>query len=294
MTTTTQKQYASLFNILKTKIVKHDLEWIKHHPDETFKMITSFIKTNGEKYNITSQKNFITAILTSFKNDNGEIPTELFAFYKEYVEITRQLKEIIQNTVDLNKPTTRQLNGVIEWSKVVDKRNELAKNEYGSRRHLLLSMYTYLKPVRQDFNAIRIYNKTPRDKNKIDGNYIILNNKTKLLVLNEYKTLDEYGKFTITLPDELVQIIKFSLNKYPREYLFTTIDDNKPYLPNSFTYFSNNTLKDLFNKPSICVTMLRHSYISSLDFNKLTDAEKKQIAREMGHSINQQSQYRHI
>lgn len=40
--------------------------------------------------------------------------------------------------------------------------------------------------------------------------------------------------------------------------------------------------------------MLRHSFISSQDFNTLTEGEKKTLARDMGHSVAQQGQYRHI
>jgi hypothetical protein len=40
--------------------------------------------------------------------------------------------------------------------------------------------------------------------------------------------------------------------------------------------------------------MIRHAYINSLDFNKLTVAEKENIAKDMAHTIGTQDRYRLI
>jgi len=52
-------------------------------------------------------------------------------------------------------------------------------------------------------------------------------------------------------------------------------------------------LKKLFNKP-LTISLIRHSYINSLDFNKLSVIEKENIAKDMAHTVNTQDRYRLI
>jgi hypothetical protein len=229
--------------------------------------------------------------MVAYRGNDGIIPCKMQPYHQQYLQFFRQVKSTVTAFYDSNKPTDKQKEGVVAWEQVLQKREELSKQSYGSREHLLLSMYTYIPPLRQDFNHIKIYTKTPR----VDtGNYIVLNKKVKKLVMNDYKTSNIYGRFEKTLPEPLVEVIKASLNSLPREFLFTDVE-GQPYTEaNSFTVFSNRALKQAFNNNKISVSMLRHSFISSQDFNTLTEGEKKTLARDMGHSVAQQGQYRHI
>jgi hypothetical protein len=151
-------------------------------------------------------------------------------------------------------------------------------------------MYTYIPPLRQDFNEVRIYRRSPKEDK---GNYIVLNTRQQRMVMNEDKTQVSYGRYEVVLPKVLVKVINASLKETPREYLFTDLE-GKAYIANSFTKFSNKTLKDLFDNEHISVSLLRSSYISAQDFNKLTEGDKEVLAKQMRHSVSQQGQYRHI
>lgn len=291
MSEQTKRQYKSAYNVL-TKMTGQDMEHVIKHPKETFDRIKTYEYREGKRYDTKSIKNLLTAILSYYKGDDGLIPCDLQPYHKQYLHFFREIKGQVEAFYDKNEPTEKQKGGVLAWSDVIKKRAELEKAEYGSKRHLLLSMYTYIPPLRQDFNDVKILSRTPRNA---DGNYIILNTRTAKLVLNEYKTARLYGKFEADLPKPLAKVIKASIEKYPREYLFTDAEGINPYKDaNSFTAFSNRALKDMFNNPSVCVTMLRHSHISDQDFNKLTEGDKKELASQMTHSIQQQGQYRHI
>lgn len=290
MSEQTKKQYKSAYNVL-VKITGNGMEDVIRDPKGTYNRIKAYEYKEGKKYDTKSIKNLLTAILSYYKGADGLIPCDLQPYHQQYLHYFREIKGQVEAFYDKNEPTEKQRTGVLNWEDVIKKRDELGQKEYGSRRHLLLSMYTYIPPLRQDFNDVRILTRTPR---QVDGNYIILNTRTARLVLTEYKTASLYGKFESDLPKPLARIIKASIEQRPRGYLFTDVEGNPYKEANSFTVFSNRTLKELFDNPAVSVSMLRHSYISDQDFNKLTEGDKKELAHKMTHSAQQQGQYRHI
>lgn len=290
MSEQTKKQYKSAYNVL-AKITGADMEHVIKDPAGTYNRIKAYEYKEGKKYDTKSIKNLLTAILSYYKGDDGLIPCDLQPYHQQYLHYHRELKGQVEAFYDKNEPTEKQKAGVVKWEDVIKKRDELGQKEYGSRRHLLLSMYTYIPPLRQDLNEVRILTRTPR---QADGNYIILNTRTARLVLNEYKTVSLYGKYDEDLPKPLAKIIKASIGQRPRTHLFTDVEGNVYKEANSFTVFSNRTLKEVLSNPAVSVSMLRHSCISSQDFNKMTEGDKKELARKMCHSVSQQGQYRHI
>lgn len=290
MSEKTKKQYKSAYNVVQ-KITGKDMDYVIRHPKETYDKIKVYEYKEGKKYDTKSLKNLLTAILSYYKGADGLIPCDLQPYHLKYLKYFRELKEKVEAFYDKNQPTEKQKEGVLEWEDVVKKCKELGDKEYGSKRHLLLSMYTYIPPLRQDFNEVKIVSRAPR---KNEGNYLILGENVSKLVLNEYKSAVHYGKFETDIPKELVKIIRESLKLHPRKYLFTDVE-GRPYKEcNSYTVYSNRILKGIFVNKSVSVSMLRHSYISGLNFNNLTEGEKKEIAQQMTHSVSQQGRYRHI
>ena len=289
MSEQTKKQYASAYNVVQ-KITGKDMDYIRKHPESTYEQITKYEYKEGKKYDQKSIKNLITAILASYKGDDGLIPCDLQEYHLRYLNIFRQLKESVVAYYKTNEHNERKRDGFVHWDEIIKKRNELSKSEYGSRRHLLLSVYSYIPPLRQDFNEVKIYKRLPKEDK---GNYIVMNTRQNKMVMNEDKTQVTYGRYEVVLPKELMKVIKASLEQMPREYLFTDLE-GKAYNANSFTKFSNNTLKELFDNQHLSVSLLRSSYISAQDFNKLTEGDKEDMARSMRHSVSQQGQYRHV
>lgn len=286
----TKRQYQSAYNVVQ-RIMGEDMDYIKRHPEEVIKKLKSHEYKEGKKYDEKSLKNLITAILSSYRDEKGIIECELQEFHLQYLNIFRKLKEGVVDYYKSNKHNEKKRDGFVPWDEILKKREQLAKNEYGSRRHLLLSMYTYIPPLRQDFNEVKVYARKPREDK---GNYLIINTRTKKLVLNEDKTQYCYGRYEKDLPKELAKIIKSSLEQEPRDFLFVTLDNGKPYNSNSFTKFSNNTLKELFDNPHVSVSLLRSAHITSQDFNKLSEGDKEELAKDMRHSVRQQGEYRHV
>jgi hypothetical protein len=234
---------------------------------------------------LQTQKSYISAILALFKHTPGLKEKEKKNYYDWYSEFSSIHKQI-EAKYKLNEPTKKQREAYVSYENIVKKRNEM---DSGSKEKLLLSVYTYLPPLRSDFNCIYIYKEKPTEFKH--NNYILLYDKPTL-VLNEYKTVKKNDILRKELPEEFVKEIKLSIKKNPREWLFVD-RENKPYLVNSFNKWANRTLKKIFGKP-LTISLIRHSYINSLDFNKLTVSQKENIAKDMAHTVNTQDRYRLI
>jgi hypothetical protein len=277
---------------LRTMVKEFDTNvyWIITHPSEVLEWI---IKKSDV---LSTQKSYIIAILAVFKHNIG-LKIQLDKYYTQWFTKFTELDNAISERYKTNEPSERQLNAYVKFTDIVEKRDSL---ESGSINKLLLGFYTYIRPLRADFNAVRIYNTNTNindndtSENEKEANYIIFNTPNKAtLILHEFKTQRKNNEFTKELPNELVKELKLSLSKNPREWLF--VDKfGKPYkAANSYTKWANRNFQKLFNKP-LTITMIRHSYISSLDQNALTTLEKEEIAKEMAHSRGMQELYRFV
>ena len=266
-----------------------NIYWIITHPDEVLEWI---LKKSDV---LSTQKSYIIAVLAIFKHNEGlkiQLKKNYDIWFKKFTEID----EAITQRYKTNEPSEKQLNAYVEFKDIVKKRDEL---EDGSMDKLLLGFYSYIRPLRADFNAVRIYRKSENEdvipaEDKREANYILFSDEKDVhLILNEFKTQRHHNKYDKKLPDELVKELKLSLKKLPREWLF--VDKfGKPYVAtNSYTKWANRTLNRLFGKP-LTITMIRHSFISSLDQNALTILEKEEIAKEMAHSRGMQELYRFV
>ena len=148
--------------------------------------------------------------------------------------------------------------------------------------------------LRQDFGNIRVLRGRPAiPKAYEQHNYIVIlpNGSDGELTLNKYKTSSKYKTLTRQIPDKLIRVILASLRKQPRDYLFVD-DRGLPYTKkNSYTKYSNRILQKIFNK-RVTVSTLRHSFISSIDFNASTPRDLFEKSRNMAHSIAMQQLYR--
>jgi integrase len=280
------------------------LDYIIKHPEAFMEKLTEYVgKTKGRLANnlsIHSKNGYVTAILAVFRQTPG-LMHKYSNLYKQWVDIQRELRKPINEKYMENKPDIRQLEAYVSFEKLESTRDKLPE---GDATRLLLSIYTMIPPARSDYDAIKIYT-SDSDKEKNTNstnddtliNYMILpsSGKNAKIVLQKYKTHKQYGDQTINLPNELVKEIQSSLDKNPREYLFVSAQNGKPFNnPNSFNRWANRELKKLFNKKNISLTTLRHIYISNQDFKGKTRGERNKLAQKMMHSVDTQDKYRWI
>jgi hypothetical protein len=187
----------------------------------------------------------------------------------------------------------RELLNWVPWKNVLKAEKKLRKTQYGSDTHLLLAMYTHIEPARADYGNIKVFVED-KPESPYTGNYMVLRSKKEsYLVLNEYKTKKALGEFNRPLPHALVKIIVHNMTANPRTHLFVKCDGHPYEKKNSFDKYANRVLYSIFDK-HFTISLLRHSFISGLDFNGTTPGQLLGHAKNMMHSAGQQQLYRRM
>jgi hypothetical protein len=246
------------------------------------------------QFSPSSKKAMVSSVCAVLKY-NDDLQMRYPVEKKTWSEALREINKKEMERVSTAQPTQREMMNWVPWNDVLKKQRELHQTEYGSDRHLLLSLYTLIEPVRSDYGDVhvRIEDQSCDDLDKAGENYVKLSatSGASHMVLNKYKTHSKYGRFFRNIPDELVRIIAHNLEEAPREYLIIDTAGYPYTKSNSFNRYVNRTLYELFGK-HITISLLRHSFISNIDFNKKTPAELMQISKNMQHSLGMQQLYR--
>ena len=256
------------------------------------KYITIFKNLVPAKRTYTSCISFILTVSKYCKTCNQ---TNINLWRDEYTE---QMNEVHDNRTS-GLMNVEKADSHIEWSEIIKKQAELSKKDYGSDVLLLLSMYTLIPPRRlKDYYRISICEDKTDCKIDKDESIINLSVEKPFIKVSDYKTAKSYGEWQCDLPTDLLNLIKYSLNKNPRKYLFIT-KKNAPFDKsntgiNSFTKQTNRILEKLFDR-KITINSLRHACathnISLYKSNKITFKELDEVAKKMGHSIIQAMLY---
>lgn len=280
----TLKQYRTKLEGLK-EIMKNDLDWILDHPDETNKRILSVYDE------VRTQKAYLSSICALFKHV-PELKDKKNDSYTKYYEYTKVLSDKIEELDRKGEASEKQKKGYVEWGEIIKKREELSKQDFGSKEHLLLSLYTYIPPLRQDFNNVKFLKTMPFGSKANQGNFIVLKSRgASVLVLNEFKTQEHFKHYHEELPKELVQVIKRSLEKSPRDFLFVDVNGNAFEKMDSYIRNINRTLESIFSKP-LTPSLIRHSFIVYERTQNKSPGEEEDTAKKMLHSIKMKNRYR--
>ena len=174
---------------------------------------------------------------------------------------------------------------MIPFDKICELRDHL---ELGSDPRLLISLYTMIPPIRGDFGNMKV-NDTVLDDPK--GNYLVTSTPPRI-ILNEYKTYRKYSQIEIPIPEELMNELRASLDRKPRDYVFVN-RRGEPYIRASFVSWADYNLKKCFG-PDFSLSMFRHIYLSrpDLGLDKMTLGERKHLAHQMGHDVPTQMKYK--
>ena len=221
--------------------------------------------------------------IDQFKNISKEHMQKCDKRWKELRQITYNLANSYRMEQEPSKGQSEKSGVSLSLKDLTQKRDTLKQ---GTLDHLLIGFYTYLPPVRADYYATQI---VKQGEQPTEPNYIEWNPDRSRVVITDFKTARMYKEITNDLPDELHRSLTLSLESQPRSYLFVNKEGN-PFTRNGFSIWASNRLLAIFQK-GLTLTMLRHIYISSLDFN-LPPSTLKQIGDTMGHHLSQQLLYK--
>lgn len=148
----------------------------------------------------------------------------------------------------------------ISYSQIIRIRDSL---EIGSIDRLLLSMYTHIYPLGYNYYSTElIYS----DNINSSSDYIYLSSDHAILHINQYTTPYISGRIHYRIPECLFNEINISLNKFPRRYLFTDVN-NKPFTQSAFIKWIDTSLTRIFNN-DISLPKLRYMTKTTIDLNQ--------------------------
>jgi len=270
---------------------KQTIDFIVDNPEQASKAL------NDEKSITQTSANrhmFFSAVVAYLKHtDYGKKRSE--PLKERWINVQKANWEERRQQSLNNEPTQNQIvvSQTVNWQDIIKMRDTL---KAGTPERLLLSLYTYVPPVRADYFNVRI-NPPKTTISDSKDNYVVLDPQgaeKSFLSIRDFKTANKYKEIKHQLPSALYEEIKQSLKDKPRNYLFVMQTDvTRPYDRGSFSKWANKVLTDLFKVP-MTLTSLRHLFVSTLDFNKTRASELEKIGNSMGHSISMQKGYQWI
>lgn len=251
------KTYVSLlWNMYKNIFDSGEVDLDKFNNCETF---LNYL----ENFQPSKRKTYLASLVILTGNNNYR--TLMLEDIKHYNEnLKKQEKDEKQ---EQNWLTSEEINSFLEKYKIIANElllkpiQDLTPKEFQEIQNYIILCLTsgiYFQPRRSlDWTEMKISNFDLES-----DNYIIRNKKHYKLYFNVYKTNKKYGLQTITLNDELKEIIDTWINllqtKYPDcEWLF--IDKNCNKLDPSKL---NQRFHKIFGKKA-STNIIRHSYVSS-------------------------------
>ena len=259
------------------EIKKHDqsYKWIGNH----HKTIYTYIKTAYT--NLNTLKSHIS-VLASMLKLLGTHPL----YQKKYSYESTDLAKEVQNISEHQElAPNRNFVSLDEIEARRDELLELFRNNKSNNKlnlqSLMLSLYTYQPPIRQNYKDMLIVDKIPDNNN---NNFILKKGNKYYVVIQDDKVVNTYGPANFELNDKLNNIIDESLQAYPRKYILSLMSDpNKPLGKQNFERLLNECMP---NK-KLSVDLLRSAYITHY-YNKpnFTLAQKNDLAKKMRHSVN--------
>ena len=221
--------------------------------------------------------------------------------YKAWAdEMAIERKRVLKESRSSAPSNTRQAENYVampEWREAHARLQQEEEPHRSLKSSQTLVWVTYacsLPPKRADFGSMKIFHSEPSEVEcETHPNHLVLGVSEPKMVIGEFKTSKNRKPIVETLPTEFSRVVEDSIRAHPREYLFV----NTSGLPFNATRFSEwciNISRSLFQGKVAGPNLLRHAFCTSLDFNKMTLAERDQMAEQMGHSSAQQEQYRFI
>jgi hypothetical protein len=283
---------------------------------EDIEKVINYIKNEknkiGASTSINTQKNRISSIVVSLSSMNKEKYEDLIGEYQKvllnYMKTIKKEKKDLDGglnekekknfiTIKEMRKAFNYYNDKIKEKKIGMKKRITPEEKSLLQKFLVISLYTLLPPVRNDYANVRVEDREDFDEldedEKDNKNFIIFNKDgTKDIILNDYKTKKDFG----TLERELKKSSQISrvLNKWRKYnkdsmFLLQTNAGNK-MSRNTLTKFINRLFKPLYPDKKISTSLMRKAYSSQKMKQKFKKNKSKmeEDAKFMGHTLNQQ------
>jgi hypothetical protein len=276
------------------------LAWINKQSDVIYEHIMNGLIKVGRNKNkpyTANSKRVDVSLLSSLLRNYGHVKKA-----DNLNTVVRQLNDEI-NTVEKNQEfdESERLNWV-SHTEIKTKIDELKKRYDRTRKlihgyeYLALSLYWYIPPIRNNYCDMHVVKNANEQEllssntinylNEINGKYSVVINFDKVSQLKKKnEKVLVYNKAVLPVDSiELTEIIRESLERYPRDFLFTKVTNVSK--PMDCLYFRDTLLKRLFKKEGkkIGINILRSSYITWFYEHNPYINDRDALAVKMRHS----------
>ena len=252
--------YASLINTVLGKIKSDD------NVDDTIHKKDEILKVIEEMTNNQSKKTLLSALFILTKEDE---------YHKKMIEginttnANYKTQTVSQSRKDAYMTPQEVKDKYLEVAARL-KKNPSEKN-YNDTLIAGLMGGVFIPPRRLEYAYVKI-----RNFNKAEDNYY---DKGKIY-FNKYKTASKYGKQVVSVPKEILPILKKWIKINETDYLLTTIR-GKPFSTSQLS----TRVGEVFGKKNLGVDVLRSIYLSEIYKDTPKIQELQNIADQMGHSL---------
>lgn len=278
----------------KEIVPNQSLEYIILFPRQSMRLLAQHLKEReiAEKKPVCTMnnlRNYVSSIHAVLRHSPHVAPTipDREEYCSIWLGIMDETSKPMKDRFKQQMPTeiqSKKGGSSLTFDQLIQKRDG---GELDMYPRLLLSMYTYIYPVRADYFATEIvYN----DAEPAAANYLRIRDNQTELMIRDFKTAKHYKMIHYPqLPEALHQLIVQSLQNKPRKYLFEKAN-GKPYTRNTFSQWASRTLHAIFGV-EMTLTLIRHQFISTLSLDTpATELEK--VGELMGHSLTTQQLYK--
>ncbi len=293
----TRDTYLARLASLRKLLGAPDVASVIVEGDPKHRMIPKLKRTvKGGVRSVLTVKNMVGAVLATHKH----LPLSSSEARAAWTAYHRELCDAVDAAYARNRPINeRQEANYVGIDEVQARFDELRQRPIGSLREsmavLLMGVYAHLTPKRSDYGTLHAYPDDAAAARVPRGvlnrqNYVILDRRAPRLVMHRYKTADKYAEVVEPIPKPLAVEMRRSLKAWPRGHVFVGRGDGlKPLSNNLFTKYVIRTFAAHFDGRAAGTSLLRHAYVSErVDFNRLSMAERRAVARLMGHTTGTQ------
>ena len=267
-------------------------------------------------YNINTAKNYYNVMCEMCRvGYTGENKPSIL---EDIIEHRNAASDIYRQGVQAHKYTEKQQDKIINWEEVLSVRLTLEQDvkrlhirkkithdknltdaELGVFQDLVLvSLYTHLPPVRNDYAFVKVitpnnYSALSKDE-RMASNWLLVAKGWMEIRLHQFKTSKVYGEIVLPVPKSLKLLLRYWLRINGSGILLLN-RNNEPLSENGISKYLTRIFVNHTGK-KVSSTMLRHIFLSS-EFGEEIRKElegysyKKDIADSMGHSVATQKYY---
>ncbi len=244
----------------------------------------------------------LRSLMTVVYKNNPELKVKHAEAYGVWSRASSELRAKHMKAARQNAPTSERQRA--NFVHMEDFRQELSELKAVDDPHatckqsLALLFLTYaccMPPKRAEVGTLYIFDTEPKPEDKkAHPNHIVLD--SCLMCIHQHKTSKHEAHsagIVEELPEEFMSALRTPLQRWPRQHLFV---DNKGqgYDSKGFSKWVRRTTGHLFGDKAPGINLLRHSFCTSLDYNRLTCSERDSIALRSGHRATMQDQYRFL